>query len=815
MPIFSLALAAVFASVAEDCGKGGSSVCASPCAAAGFSAEEFRNPPPEFSPSFFWLWEGRLSRDALIAEMDDMAAHGAKTACIHPYPKAFRPKMVEVPMEPDFLTDGYFELYGEALDHIAGFGGRSWLYDEGGWPSGGACGRVYASDPKRFCERMLAAGGKVVEIAPDPAAQAPMPSVIEQGAVEKFIELAYEPYRARFARHFGRTIRFAFTDEPGFPNRRGGERIPWCTDFPERFRERKGYDILPFCDDILSGTNRSEAVAAARIDYYDVLSSLLRERYFVTIRDWCRKSGILFGGHLNGEDDPETNGWGNYGHALRCLRAMDVPGVDVIWRQLFPGENGRQAPFMKYASSAAHQNGGKYVLSETCAIYGHGMTPAQMKWLVDYQCLRGANLFVFSAYRFHPTGKGIGMPGPCFGPTNPQWPFLTVFFNGLARQCALLAQGEPCVRTAVLYDIRGIWAGGDDAKEAVDRHYAVSRALLEGQRDFDFVDDDQIAEAKILPDGSLGIGAMRYAAVVLPTSRRMLPAARKTLDAFAARGGTVVENGDYAAIPKVCEVEGEGARDIRAVKRTRGGEVLYFIVNESESPRRVRVRLAETAPMSRADPETGRFVEWPSKDGEFEWTAPGCGSLLLVSGVKADEPAPAAPAGPMIEVEDGWTMSVKSRLCVGPASLDVVECQDAPKLGIRLGDWRDVLGEEFSGQVVYRAAFDSPAAGDAELDLGEVHNCCSVKLNGGDVGVKYAGPYRWRVVLRQGRNSLEVTVANAPVNALSPSHFRRYVAAAYPPESPYEWRVKVFNADGHESGLYGPVRVRLQKGVEE
>ena len=786
MPLFSLALAAVFAFVAGDCGKRCPSVSDAPCADAGFSAEAFRNPPPEFSPSFFWLWEGKLSQDALIAEMDDMAAHGAKTACIHPYPKAFRPKMIEVPMEPDFLTDGYFELYGAALDHIAGFGGRSWLYDEGGWPSGGACGRVYASDPKRFCERMLAAGGRVVEIAPDPGAQAPMPSIIEPGATEKFIELAYEPYRARFAHHFGKTVRFAFTDEPGFPNQRGGERIPWCTDFSERFRERKGYDILPFCDDILSGTNRSEAVAAARIDYYDVLSALLRERYFIAIRDWCRKSGLMFGGHLNGEDDPSCNARGNYGHALRCLRAMDVPGVDVIWRQLFPGKNGRQAPFTKYASSAAHQNGGKYVLSETCAIYGHGMTPAQMKWLVDYQCLRGANLFVFSAYRFHPTGKTIGMPGPCFGPSNPQWPFLTVFFNGLARQCALLAQGEPCVRTAVLYDIRGIWAGGDDAKEAVDRHYAVSRDLLEGQRDFDFVDDDQIAEAKMLPDGSLGIGAMRYAAVVLPTSRRMLPAAREKLDAFAARGGTVVENGDYAAIPRVCEVEGDGARDIRAVKRTCGGEVLYFIVNESESPRRVRVRLAETAPMSRADPETGRFVEWPSKDGEFEWNAPGCGSLLLVSGVRADEPAQ-APAGPMIEVKDGWTMSVKSRLCAGPSSLDIVECKDAPKLGIQLGDWRDVLGEEFSGQVVYRAAFDSPAAGDAELDLGEVHNCCSVKLNGSDVGIKYAGPYRWRVVLRQGVNKLEVTVANAPVNALSPPHFRRYVAAAYPPESPYEW----------------------------
>ncbi len=82
-----------------------------------------------------------------------------------------------------------------------------------------------------------------------------------------------------------------------------------------------------------------------------------------------------------------------------------------------------------------------------------------------------------------------------------------------------------------------------------------------------------------------------------------------------------------------------------------------------------------------------------------------------------------------------------------------------------------------------------------------------MRLNGQPVGAKYAGPYTWRVALRRGVNKLEVTVANAPVNALAPSHFRRYVTAAFPPESPYEKRVRQFNASGHESGLYGPVRV--------
>ena len=788
---------------------GGLSVFADGMQSNGFSKEDFRNPPPEFHPSFFWMWGGTLTADTLLAEMDDMAAHGVKSACIHPYPKAFRPKAIDVPMDPDFLTDGYFDLYGKVLDHIAGLGGTSWLYDEGGWPSGGACGRVYASDPKRFAQRMLGVGGRMVELKPNPAVTAPMPSVIEPGATEKFIELGYEPYKARFAHHFGKTIRFAFTDEPGYPNnRRGGTLIPWCTDFAERFRERKGYDITPFCDAIICRTNRTEETVRVRIDYYDVLSSLLRERYFIKIRDWCRGNGLLFGGHLDNDDTPIGNANANYGHALRCLRAMDVPGVDVIWRQLFPGKDGRQAPFTKYASSAAHQNGGRYVVSETCAIYGHGLTPAQMKWLVDYQCLRGANLFVFSSYRARPSGKEMGTPGPCFGPVDPQWPIMGVFFTSLARQCAFLAQGRPCVRLAVLYDIRGIWASGDEAAETIARHEEVARRLLESQRDFDFVDDDQIAEAQILPGGALRIGAMDYDAVVLPTSRRMLAAARRKLSDFAARGGRVVENDDFSALPKVCEVSGAGASDIRATKRACGGETLYFLVNESESPRKVRVRLDETAPLVRADTETGRFVEWPSRHGEFEWDVPGCGSLLLVSGAAADEPVPAQRSGAVLTIDKGWQMAIESRLAAGPSVLEMVKCDYAPFLATKLGDWRDVLGEEFSGRVVYRVAFESPVAGEAELDLGEVHNCCSVRLNGQPVGAKYAGPYTWRVALRRGVNKLEVTVANAPVNALAPSHFRRYVTAAFPPESPYEKRVRKFNESGHESGLYGPVRVR-------
>ena len=56
---------------------------------------------------------------------------------------------------------------------------------------------------------------------------------------------------------------------------------------------------------------------------------------------------------------------------------MDVPGVDAIWRQLFPGRPANYFP--RYAASAAHQNGGRFALSESFGIFGDSLSPSERK----------------------------------------------------------------------------------------------------------------------------------------------------------------------------------------------------------------------------------------------------------------------------------------------------------------------------------------------------------------------------------------------------------------------------------------------------
>ena len=786
-----------------------------PAMAAGFDRAAFETPDNVFSPAFFWLWGDHLKTARLVAEVDDMYAHWSRSLCIHPYPKNFRPGTSD--MEPDYLTEEYFRIYGEILEHAAAKGVVSWLYDEGGWPSGSACGRVLAADPERFAQRYMAPGRKIETYVGNPKVSAPYPSVIERGATETFIRMTHDEYARRFSRHFGKAIRFAFTDEPALPSRNPGKWLPWCSDFEAVFRARKGYDIAPHLDDLLSMTNRSDAVARVRVDYRDVLSQLFLERYLLPIRDWCRSHGLKSGGHLNGEHDFMGNARYGFGHILRALRALDVPGVDIIWRQLWPGDgpDGRQLPFPKYASSAAHQNGAPYVLAEAYAIYGLSVKPAEAQWLLNYLLVRGCNMFVISSYQ--PWLRGAGMynyPSMAFGPANPQWDCQSDFLMRATRLCALLAQGRPAQDVAVLHDVRAAWALGPDAQEAERRHYDVARALQEGQRDFDFVDDDQLAEAEIVRDGpALAIGKMRYLCVVLPTAKWMRAEARAKLDAFRAAGGKVVEGDDFSSVPQTCRVTGTGAQDIRVMKRVEdGGQALYFLVNEAMERRTVQVALAEKGPLVQADPGTGAWTPLASRDGAFTWNVGPGEALAVLAGVAASEAARPACDGRTVTLDGTWEMSVRRRVGPGPEEVMVADTPDAPFVLGRLGDWRPLFGEEFSGRIAYRTAFESPTAGAAELDLGEVHNCCSVRLNGKDVGMRYAPPHRFRVELAKGTNVLEVTVANSLANALAPTPVQEYVRKRFSVNKHYASYAEKFNVLGHESGLYGPVRLTFGKG---
>ena len=773
-----------------------------------FKKSAFTNPPAEFSPGFFWIWNTRLDEATLRHQLEDMVAHGAKSVCLHPFPRGFRPGSQPSDMTPDYMTKEYLELLSRVFDYATELGMHIWLYDEGGWPSGGACGEVMKNAPKRFARSYYVKGDDGIPVLkhdiPHPELDAPYPNVIEKGVTEKFLKLTHERLKKYVSRHFGKSILSAFSDEPAMPRLDAGRSLGWCSDFAKEFIARKGYDIMPHIAELLEETPANSDVQKVRVDYLDVKAQLFAERYMIPLRDWCRANHLRSGGHLGGEDEPEGNEKYGFGHVLRSLRLFDTPGVDVIWRQLFPG--GRTAPFPKYASSAAHQTGAKDVFSESFGIYGNGLTPDEMKWLIDYMLVRGITQFVFGSFSYKTFGQNMVGAGPKFGPNDTYWDFMPPLFSYAARIGSLLSTGKPAIRIAVFYDIKAIWAGGKDERHAVKEHFHFSDALLKGHHDFDFIDDDQLSQASIRRDGTMKIGKMAYSAIVLPTSNWLSDSAKECLRKFKTRGGIVIHRiADIKCLPKTCDISGKDSSRIRVCKRECTGSSVYFLVNETAEKTTVRIGLDETKGIVRGDPSTGKFIGLKTQKGKFGWTFEPYGSLLIMTGTKPDVSSEKKNKGESFTLDGNWMFRKIRQYAVGKTEYIHTIFKNAKPRKVNLGDWRPILGEEFSGRALYSLEFSAYKAGKALLDLGRVCHACEVKLNGESLPLKFFGPHTYEIVLKKGKNLLEVTVANALANAVAPAHIRDGVYKRFPPVSPYDSRTRIFDQDNHESGLYGPV----------
>ena len=138
-----------------------------------------------------------------------------------------------------------------------------------------------------------------------------------------------------------------------------------------------------------------------------------------------------------------------------------------------------------------------------------------------------------------------------------------------------------------------------------------------------------------------------------------------------------------------------------------------------------------------------------------------------------------------------------------------------------LGDWSEVVGEWFSGEVLYSTKFDvdedSLSSKSVVLDLGAVNYVCDVRVNGEQVGRKAWAPYEFDVSekIRPGTNTLDVIVANTLANALLDPHveevwYSKTDEPGWPSTGhPYEKRQRAFERESLASGLFGPVKLRF------
>jgi hypothetical protein len=833
------------------------------------AAANFASPPAEYGMVLWWLWNGPMTEGAILRDLDDLHSHGVSSVMIWAY----------YGLEIEYLSDTWFERVHFAVAAARQRGMRVWLMDEGSYPSGFAGGAFTRQYPDQRMKALVAnrgvaaEGGKPVALdlspqvlaawaverdsgravtleivsgklnwTPPPGhwqislvewqyrtpatryvgspgflknTQYSMFDFLDPAATRRFLTIVHERYKRAIGDEFGKTVMGFMGDEPDC------SPVPWTTRSLDEFQARKGYDLRPHLPGLVA-PNPSEAARRVQADYWDVWSALLRDNFFRVQADWCASNGLEYIVHLN-QDDNMPALVPLAGDYFRAMRSVQVPGVDAIWRQIWPGT---VADFPKLASSAAHLNGRPRAFTESYAVYGRGLTLEQAKWVMDYQFVRGINLFESMAF-FSDTREFRAYFQPPDWRSSPQWEQFSALAGYANRASYLLSIGTPAARIALFSPTASLWLGDTATHRAT---FDIARRLLETQRDFDFIDEQALGEPAAIGKGGLPNGSGQlYRAVVVPPGSVLSRKALETLRRFSSAGGTVVFAGgkpalaydrtfrdanapaiDWGVADPEIRLDGLGAADVRFAapapsikylhRRWRDAD-LYFFFNESDSALEVAATLEGTGAVQDWDARTGAIRTFVPRNTAEPMTLrlEAFGTRFVAIGAAPPGLAPALPPPAkhmtLTAVPGPWQLRIGGRELTTP-----------------LKTWSELGMPEFWGAATYSITFSSDfAPGTAlTLDLGEVRYSARVWINGHDIGALAWRPFHWDVTgdLRPGPNRIEVEVRNTAANELSgdPAHLREVEAKGWLRNS-YIRQYGRFDDEMVPSGLIGPVRI--------
>jgi hypothetical protein len=503
-------------------------------------SKEFINPPGEFSVMPFWFWNDTLKTDEILRQIKEFDEHGVYGFVIHP--------RMGLPPEMKFLSPEMLGFMKVAIEEAARRDMKVILYDEGSYPSGSCEGQVVARNPEHAARGLtkidinaneklqLEEGWKLVTTINRPEGKKmavvecpsnghirglhwlneekekedlpPAGDILNPEAVTSFIELVYDRFAANFSEHFGKTIIAIFTDEPN-PLGRGNKKgmIPGNENLLPQINRILGYDFTPFFADLWY--EESPDWEKHRTDYHRAVAICLEENYYGRLGKWCENHGIALTGHPAGSMD------------LGAQKYFQIPGQDLVWRYVEPGEkalNGEHSTMAKNASSAMVHLNRRRNSNELYGAYGHNLTYNEMVWLANWCFVRGQNLLYPHAFYYSIRGARFNERPPDVGPNAKWWNNYKPFADACRRLSWLNTDSRQVCQIAVLGDAN--WLPDKSAK-----------ILFQNQHDFNYLEINHLVnDAKIDAQG-VHIAGMNYKAVILDglknLPKEIIPALQK------------------------------------------------------------------------------------------------------------------------------------------------------------------------------------------------------------------------------------------------------------------------------------------------
>lgn len=750
-----------------------------------FNINSFLTPDVSCAPVYVWVWNDVCTEEIIDAQIEEMQNLGIRAFYILPEPKDFRPDSMPTNLTPDYLTDEFFELCEYAIKQGNALGMNCWIYDEGGWPSGSACGKVTKVHPEFSVENSS------------------YPDLLNKKATEYFIEITHEKYASAIGEDFKNYVTAVFTDEPKASFSSSNKELK------DKYEELYGESILPYIPLIEGEIAPAEDNVHILHQWYDLCSHAFCENFLLPCKKWANEKGVAFTGHLDVDHKPDgcMNGGYNF-NLMRALRCFDIPGVDFIWRQIYPENrvtkkndfNAYNGFFSRYASSAAAQNGTKFALSEIFGVAGAGVTYDIMRYTVGYGAVRGINIFNPFNFPLGRNGPLLAQELPVFTEKQPCYRYLSHFNRYTERLSYISSLGERVYDTALYYPVSD-FQGGLKAEKTAKEFDALGRTLENMLVDFDIADDDVLQKAEITDNGYMCIGSAKYKHIIIPEDAYIPETTRIALDDFIKQGGCVSH--DLSNLTPIVKADGDG---LRAMHRKLNNGDLLILFRETGGNGDYSIHLP-SANGYLLDLNNGELQHIETENGIFSISlAIGETAVILLTDdvLKAENQNRFKDE---FNISSEFTFRKETELVCDENGFDNIKHSENA-VPTHLGDWSSLVGSAYSGSGIYETSFTLPTektGKKGELDSGDVHFTASAYLNGHYLGVSLAPPYKFKIpdgVLSEN-NTLKIVVTNTSANwYVHTDYFNRWKTEEL--SQYFEGEIE-YAKDFLSGGLYGSV----------
>lgn len=571
----------------------------------------FKKVANKYRPHPFWSWNDKLETEETKRQIHIMKNVGIGGFFMH----ARNGLMTE------YMGDEWFDNVDSAIKEAKTLDMCPWAYDENGFPSGFASGKVNSlgveyqqkllriEEGERHTDTTLC-NSRGMHIYYE--VKSNYVDLMNPKVTDAFIKEAYEPYYERFKD----SIEGFFTDEPQMAFI--GE-IPWSFTLPAEYEKRYGEKIEPKLVELFMSVGDYKNT---RVKYYKLITDLFSENYCKKIYNWCEERNLKLTGHLLLEEDFYYQTVPN-GAIMPHYEYFHIPGMDWLGRNVF------NCPAPLQVSSVAHQLGKKQIISENFACSGHNISFEEMRRITEWQMVRGVTLLC-------PHLEGYSLKGmrkrdypPAMYYQQPWWNYYKDFVDAMSRIGMILSEGEVRYDVLVLHTITSGWTAYEpERNKDIDYYFDEFMKVintLEGKHILFHLGDETIIERHAyVEDGKIVIGTQKYSTLVIPKHDIILEKTAELINEFKRAGGRIVYDCNEFNDNDIVD-----SADIAYTKRSFDGfDVLYF-VNSTEKSIKAKIKQGSKI----IDIKTGDVYGF---DGNYDF-APFDSLLVIDDGEKQTE----------------------------------------------------------------------------------------------------------------------------------------------------------------------------------